>query len=458
MGAGRARHAGARHAVSLLLLLLSGCAGALEAPYAGLGAAYEPGLPSLDLLAVATAEDGRTGIEIAARIEPATLIFARADSSYLARFDLALRLLDEQGREVTAARLFADTLEAATAEAAAALGPILRREHVPLGPGRYVAEATLEDEESGRRAVRRQRVEVPGEGPALGAIALEAGGEPVVSLHLPSALGALRARAALFGAPPGASALAELFRLEADTAVAYPPFWVPPLRGSLRYRGVSLDLARADTLLARALPPPAGPAQEFALELPDLPRGVYLVRLRLRDAGGEALAEAERAFAVLGPEHPHLATLDELIEALAYIAYPRELAFIREGATAPERRRRFDAFWGSLVAERRVAENLLARYFERVEEANLRFTSHQPGWKTDRGMIYVVFGEPEYVEQTFEAEVWHYGYGARDAAGAFAFERVAGASPFAQVVLQRRPAYERPWLEAIRRWRSGQML
>lgn len=221
---------------------------------------------------------------------------------------------------------------------------------------------------------------------------------------------------------------------------------------------MNLDVSDADTLLVRPLSLAEALVQNLAIDLPDLDRGVYLVRTQLRDAGGETLAEAARAFTVQGPAYPRLTTLGDLIDALAYIAYPREMAFIRAGETARERRLRFDAFWGSLVPDRRVAENLLQRYFERVEEANRLFTSHQPGWKTDRGMIYVVFGAPEYVEQTLEAEVWHYGYGANDATGVFVFERATGESPFTQVVLVRRPAYERAWLEAIRRWRSGEML
>ena len=37
----------------------------------------------------------------------------------------------------------------------------------------------------------------------------------------------------------------------------------------------------------------------------------------------------------------------------------------------------------------------MRRYYARVEEANLRFSAFKPGWKTDRGMVYVRYGEPD---------------------------------------------------------------
>ena len=38
------------------------------------------------------------------------------------------------------------------------------------------------------------------------------------------------------------------------------------------------------------------------------------------------------------------------------------------------------------------AKSLIAIYYNRIQNANLHFTTFKEGWKTDRGMIYVVFG------------------------------------------------------------------
>ena len=467
-GAGR-RRSGIPVLVLLCLLLGVGCSGSrgLDGPNAGRSAAYEPGIPSFDLEAIATIRDGQSGVDVYTSIPRTSLVFRTTDSTYVAHYDLALRVRDERGRETEWFASFRDTLSVATPEATRSYERIRRVERIPLAPGAYVVEAVLEDGESDEQAVRRQRVEVAGPDgvPRLSrplVLAEVEGGAPaapVVALHLPAHRDSLRTQVEVYGAPAGSVLALDVVRLRADTTVALPPFWLSPSRGSLVYRGV--DDEATDTLRHVRSPLDAATEQTVTFALPPLARGVYRLDVRLRAADGTALARQHRDLSVKGIAFPQLATLAELVEALDYIAYPREMAFIAEGTTPGERRRRFDAFWGGLVSDRRVAANLLRQYYERVEEANLLFTSHKVGWKTDRGMLYVVLGAPDYVEETFEGEVWHYGYDPQDPASSFVFERTDSyrdTNPFDHYVLIRQPIYEQVWTRAIDRWRRGQAL
>ena len=154
--------------------------------------------------------------------------------------------------------------------------------------------------------------------------------------------------------------------------------------------------------------------------------------------------------------------MEEMVEALAYVAYPREIEHIRAAPTPLEKKRRFDAFWGELLPNRRVAASLIERYYSRIEEANLLFTSFKEGWKTDRGMVYVILGPPGYVDRRLDGEVWHYAtFAGRDPLHTFTFERVRtseGDAVFENYVLQRRPYYEQVWFRALDRWRDGTVL
>jgi hypothetical protein len=53
-------------------------------------------------------------------------------------------------------------------------------------------------------------------------------------------------------------------------------------------------------------------------------------------------------------------------------------------------------------------------YYLRVEYANENFSTNRDGWETDRGRIYVLYGEPTDIERhPFEInskpyEVWYY--------------------------------------------------
>ena len=61
------------------------------------------------------------------------------------------------------------------------------------------------------------------------------------------------------------------------------------------------------------------------------------------------------------------------------------------------------------------AREWLRKYFERVKKANTQYTTiQQKGWKTDRGRVLLVFGEPSEIERypnqvdTKPYEIWNY--------------------------------------------------
>jgi GWxTD domain-containing protein len=453
----------------VLVAIGSACSApeALDAPDAGRSDAYEPGVPSFDLEAIASVRDGQPGAEVYASFPRTSLVFTATDSSYVARYDLTLRVVGAEEGDTEAFVTISDTLEVVDPEVARTYERVVHDEWLGLSPGIYVVEAVLEDGETGEQAVRRQRIEVAGltgepwlSRPLVVAdLQRGAPAEPAVALHVPAYRDSLRAHVAAFDAPAGSVLEMQVSELRVDTTVAYPPFWISPSRASLVYRGI--DEAAADTLFTRAEPLGADREQRVTFDLPPLSQGIYRLDFLLRGPDGALLAHQRRELSVKGLAFPRLATLAELVDALDYIAYPREMEFIAAGETPQERRRRFDAFWGALVPDRRVAQNLLRLYYERVEEANLLFTSYKPGWKTDRGMIYVIFGAPDYVEESLDGQVWYYGYGEQNPASTFAFERAGyrgDPSPFGHYVLVRQPVYERAWTRAVDRWREGAAL
>lgn len=451
----------------LLTGSLPGCSGAagLDSPDAGRTAIYQPGQPYLDVEAVWAPEGDRIRLDVYASLAPQSLVFVQSDSAYVARYDLSVRLRDARSRSTVVFEGRSDTLRTDRVESVRDLDRAHHRVQFFVEPNRYVVEVTLDDLGSDERVVRRQRIETAraGTGLWLGRpLFYERDGyehddQPIIALHVPQGEAPRYILTPYRNLPLDSFTEVGMYRLMADTSVAYPPFWLTAARGSLVYRGLDDDLANADTLLFRR-DMIGERGTDYAVPLPDMPPGIYRYVVTVRDAAGTLLAEQSRDLSVHSPAFPQIETLGELVDALDYIAYPRELDFIRAGTTPRERRLRFDAFWGALVEDRQVAANLLRQYYERVEEANLRFTTVKPGWKTDRGMIYVVFGAPSYVEQTFEGEVWHYGYD-DDAASTFAFERVGAGDDglFDHVVLLRQPHYERAWTRAVARWRRGQV-
>jgi hypothetical protein len=105
-----------------------------------------------------------------------------------------------------------------------------------------------------------------------------------------------------------------------------------------------------------------------------------------------------------------------------------------------------------MIGSQQAAANAIKQYYTRVEEANLLFTTYKEGWKTDRGMMYIVFGPPESIEEQFLREVWHYASGDQ-----YSFLKSQGREdvPFDNYILQRAGMFEASWERAIDRWRHG---
>ncbi len=67
--------------------------------------------------------------------------------------------------------------------------------------------------------------------------------------------------------------------------------------------------------------------------------------------------------------------------------------------TNEEREEFIRLFWGERDPDPDTEENeYREEYYERIAYANEHFSSGKPGWKTDRGRIYIKFGKPDGVE------------------------------------------------------------
>ena len=106
-----------------------------------------------------------------------------------------------------------------------------------------------------------------------------------------------------------------------------------------------------------------------------------------------------------GPEYPQTTSPETMIEPLVYLTSEAELYSIK---TADNLKLALDNFWISCGKNVEKARELIRIYYTRVYYANLFFTSYTEGWKTERGMIYVMYGPPDKLYKTSEGESWGY--------------------------------------------------
>lgn len=106
--------------------------------------------------------------------------------------------------------------------------------------------------------------------------------------------------------------------------------------------------------------------------------------------------------------------LDEAVKQLIYIANADQIKEILSGSSEEELEK-FNAFWADLdPTPGSSANELMEEYYRRVAYSLESFTVVQDGWKTDRGMIYILFGPPDEIQRgPFEInqkpyQIWEY--------------------------------------------------
>jgi GWxTD domain-containing protein len=90
---------------------------------------------------------------------------------------------------------------------------------------------------------------------------------------------------------------------------------------------------------------------------------------------------------------------DWLDKDVAYIITDEERKAFKKLETDDEREHFIEEFWRRRDPDPDTDENeFREEYYERIAYANEHFASGIPGWKTDRGRIYIMYGKPDELE------------------------------------------------------------
>ena len=391
-----------RLGTAVLLLAVAGCGGGARLDADGPARTYRLGEPDVALEAIGTTAGDTIGLDLVLVLEPASLTYRPAGDSLEAVVEWAGRVVGGAGPPAFVEGV--DTLRVADAGAVRAAPPVVYSARVAHPPGVYRVEAAVTDLGADRTARRTAAatVRAADAGPWLSGLRLvESGaGRPLVATRLPAASDSVRAVAEGLGLPENAGLRASVVRLRADTTAAAPLTADAPPPTSLAARGV--DASAPDTVWTARRALGAGGAVPVEVALPALAPGLYAVGLVVRDADGATVASSSRRVVVRRRDYPLATRLGDLVDPLVYLAEPGEMDALRQG------RRAFDAFWGRRTADRRQAAAALRTFYERVERANRLFSNQKAGWRTDPGMVYVLFGPPDAVRETPVGETWTY--------------------------------------------------
>ena len=168
-------------------------------------------------------------------------------------------------------------------------------------------------------------------------------------------------------------------------------------------------------------------------------------------------------FLNLGSTYPRLTNPAVMIEPLAYLASQDELAELKSAAKP---KAALDAFWIKCGGNVDKSRELIRIYYTRVLYSNYYFTSYKEGWRTERGMIYIIYGPPDKVYKTTDGESWGYKkpivrskwsgrFAVKDSYLYFNFKRRENNFSDNDYYLSRSETLITFWDKAIASWRKG---
>lgn len=169
--------------------------------------------------------------------------------------------------------------------------------------------------------------------------------------------------------------------------------------------------------------------------------GLYL-------AQEDTLSSEGFSFLVKKNSYPKYNKLSDLKGPLLFVTTRDENDLI---GAAGEDKSKFDKIILDITNDKERAKTFMRNYFKRVEYANFAFTSYKDGWKTDRGMIVIVFGSPDEVTVNDQQEIWEY----KNPRQRFYFTKSGSVYHPDHYVLVRDKQYTEDWYLTIDLWRKS---
>jgi GWxTD domain-containing protein len=176
-------------------------------------------------------------------------------------------------------------------------------------------------------------------------------------------------------------------------------------------------------------------------------KGIYWIRRKSDDNGGFTILRFAENF-------PKVTSPENMIPPLRYLSSKQEYREITEGNN---KRAGMENFWIECAGSQDRARELIKIYYNRVKDSNTYFTSYLEGWKTDRGLIYTIFGPPNIVYRNSSSEQWI--YGAENNMMSLSLTFLKMENPFTEndFNLSRNGTYKNTWYQAVDSWRQGRV-
>jgi len=174
-------------------------------------------------------------------------------------------------------------------------------------------------------------------------------------------------------------------------------------------------------------------------------KGFYHIQLDTTQRDGITLFNFPDAF-------PDIKKADDMVLPLRFITSKQEYEDL---LNSTNKKASVEKFWMDCTGNQDRAKELIRKYYNRVQDGNAYFTSYVEGWKTDRGMIYLIYGAPNVIYKTANSETWTYGEEGNINSLTYTFSKVNNPFTDNDYALDRSASYKQSWYSAVDIWRQG---
>lgn len=459
-----------------LVISLAGCARSFNPDIErGSGYLFRDGYPEVRFSAIGFLdEQDEPGINVAADIVYGSLIYKKNDAndSLMARIAIDVQILDqENSSNIIKTNRFDFTIERDDPNIVYSQDVFTFEERIPVEPGKYEVSFTLVDQISGKQITGSTETFIPDPKNNVASLTsirmlgkdVDTEGSEWIPITTYDVQGKVDSLRFIFQVTNNSSkepmtVRAELIRFESDTTIARPMHYNNYSPSTIQYKGIDFGDRTVIQSTTRKLTQAGSVLIEF--KFPQQPRGNYRFEVRSEPTKDTELFKA-RDFGVKSMNYPSIQSSREMAQPLAYLMDGGDYEEMMRINDPDSLKQAVDRFWLKHIGNSSKTRSVIRMYYERVEEANKQFSNFKEGWKTDTGMIYILFGPPWYVEQHLDQMIWSYAYNRNDPEYNYHFHQPKLQSefyPFASYLLRRNQYYFQIQYQQLQLWLSGQIL
>lgn len=459
----------------ILFLLISGCNNKyIDDIDRGAGYNYRPGYPELRLAATGYVDtDDNTKVSVSGDVVYGSLVFKEIDNAFEARIVVDIQIYDEENdKQMVASREFSRELRSEDPRVTGSQNVLRFEEVFDVPSGSYRIEAGVTDRFSARQSRQELKTSIPDPADSIShlteirILAKDNEAEnpefhPITTYDVAGRMDSLLFNLQVTNNNAGNPLRVEsrLIRFRSDTSVTRPMSYNNYSPSHIAFRGLDFDETEEIQSSVRTLTQNGSVFIEYVFT--DLPRGNYRLEVSAGEEGSDDYIYKARDFSVKSEHYPSLKTAEELARPLYYLMNDKEYKKLLSIQSPDSMKAAIDRFWLSNIQNSTKARNVITLYYERVEEANKQFSNFKEGWKTDPGMIYILFGPPWYVEAFADEMTWLYTYNRYDSEKVFNFKQPKLKTkyfPYNNYLLIRNNEYHSIQLRQRNKWLSGQIL